>query len=302
MTERASELLSELADRLSADSRDSGQVVAESVRTLEPELLRMQKDGASIDDLVRTSVGFLEILFRSLRADSRVPWQQYYTLAREASRRYAEKGIPLESVMEGLAVFRRSVIARVMEEMAGNEYADEVLLLAQSRLGDVVEHLNSSFIRGYLDYTEARHRASQSELHGLYQIASALGRSLDRAEIAMLVRPCVPDRHPMLVEIFDVGVAGEKPEQLVNDRFDVQLLGGGERKALGEVEAHLVPEHRQGAGAGAIMLLDAVGENPLHQLVILTHATSGHCRDSPGASLARGRARCEPRRRLLPRR
>src|SRR5437899_7502231 len=144
----------------------------------------MQKDGGSIDDLVRTSVGFLEILFRSLRADSRGPWQQYYTLAREASRRYAEKGIPLESVMEGLAVFRRSVIARVMEEMAGNEHADEVLLLAQSRLGDVVEHLNSSFIRGYLDYTEARHRARQTELHGLYHIASALGRSLDVAEIA----------------------------------------------------------------------------------------------------------------------
>src|SRR3989449_488914 len=96
MTERASDLLGELADRLSADSRDSGQVVAESVRTLQPE----------------------------------------------------------------------------------------VLLLAQSRLGDVVEHLNSSFIRGYLDYTEARHRARQSELHGLYHIASALGRSLDVAEIA----------------------------------------------------------------------------------------------------------------------
>src|SRR3989454_10942743 len=184
MTERASDLLSGLADRLSADSRDSGQVVAESVRTLEPELLRMQKDGGSIDELVRTSVGFLEILFRSLRADSRVPWQQYYTLAREASRRYAEKGIPLESVMEGLAVFRRSVMARVTEEVAGQEHSDEVLLLAQSRLGDVVEHLNSSFIRGYLDYTEARHRARQSELHGLYHIASALGRSLHVAEIA----------------------------------------------------------------------------------------------------------------------
>src|ERR1700716_2042809 len=184
MTERASGLLSELADRLSADSRDSGQVVAESVRTLDPELLKMQQEGGSIDELVRTSVGFLEILFRSLRADSRVPWQQYYTLAREASRRYAEKGIPLESVMEGLAVFRRSVIARVMEEMAGNEYADEVLLLAQSRLGDVVEHLNSSFIRGYLDFTEAKHKARTTELHGLYHIASALGRSLDVTEIA----------------------------------------------------------------------------------------------------------------------
>src|SRR6267378_4875708 len=86
--------------------------------------------------------------------------------------------------MEGLAVFRRSVIARVTDELGGSEYADEVLLLAQSRLGDVIEHLNSSFIRGYLDYTETRHRARQTELHGLYHIASALGRSLDVTEIA----------------------------------------------------------------------------------------------------------------------
>jgi diguanylate cyclase (GGDEF)-like protein len=59
-----------------------------------------------------------------------------------------------------------------------------VLLLAQSRLGDVIEHLNSSFIRGYLDYTESKHKARQSELRGLYHIASALGRSLDVTEIA----------------------------------------------------------------------------------------------------------------------
>ena len=184
MTERASELLGELADRLSADSRDSGQVVAESVRALEPDLLRMQQDGSSIEELVRTSVGFLEVLFRSLRADSRVPWQKYYTTARETSRRFAEKGIPLESALEGLAVFRRTVLARVTEAMLGNDRAEEVLLLAQSRLGDVVEHLNSSFIRGYLDFTEARHHARQTELHALYHIASALGRSLDVAEIA----------------------------------------------------------------------------------------------------------------------
>src|SRR5260370_10029835 len=116
----------------------------------------MQKEGGFMDDLVRTSVGFLETLFRSLRADSRVPWQQYYTLAREASRRYAEKGIPLESVMEGLAVFRRSVMARVTEELAGQEDSGEVLLLAQSRLCDVVQHPHSPVIRGYLHYTEAR--------------------------------------------------------------------------------------------------------------------------------------------------
>src|SRR5260370_18933788 len=116
MTERASDLVSEIVDGLSATPRDSGQVVAESVVTLEPELLRAQQDGASIDELVRTSVGFLEILYRSLRADSRVPWQQYYTLARETSRRYAEKGIPLESVLDGLAAFRPSPLPRLTEQ------------------------------------------------------------------------------------------------------------------------------------------------------------------------------------------
>src|SRR5467141_2986310 len=183
MTERASDLLTELADRLSDKASESGLLAVESVRAIEPELLRTHKDG-SVDELVKTSVAFLEILFRSLRPDSKVPWNEYYTVAREASRRYAEKGVALESLMEGLAVFRRSVIARVTDELGGSEYADEVLLLAQSRLGDVIEHLNSSFIRGYLDYTETRHRARQTELHGLYHIASALGRSLDVTEIA----------------------------------------------------------------------------------------------------------------------
>src|SRR6266849_573724 len=183
MTQRASELLAEVADRLSADTTDSGMVAAEAITAIEPELLRSYKDG-SPDELVTMSTAFLRALFRSLRPDSKLPWNEYYTLAREFSRRYAEKGVPLESLMEGLAVFRRTVVARVTDEIGGREYADEALLLAQSRLGDVIEHLNSSFIRGYLDYTESKHRARQTELHGLYHIASALGRSLDVNEIA----------------------------------------------------------------------------------------------------------------------
>ena len=183
MTERASDLLSKLAERLSADAGESGLVAAESVRSLAPEILKSQK-GGSVDDLVKTSEKFLELLFRSLNADSRIPWVEYYAIAREASRRYAEKGIPLEALMEGLSVFRRSVIARVTEEVAGDVGAEEVIRLAQGRVGEVIEHMNSSFIRGYLDFTEARHIARQTELHGLYHIASALGRSLDVTEIA----------------------------------------------------------------------------------------------------------------------
>jgi diguanylate cyclase (GGDEF)-like protein len=183
MTERASDLLSKLAERLSADPGESGLVAAESVRSLAPEILKGQTTG-SADELVKTSGKFLELLFRSLIADSRIPWVEYYAIAREASRRYAEKGIPLEALMEGLSVFRRSVIARVTDEVGGSEGSEEVIRLAQGRLGEVIEHMNSSFIRGYLDYTEARHIARQTELHGLYHIASALGRSLDVSEIA----------------------------------------------------------------------------------------------------------------------
>src|SRR5450756_989373 len=129
MTERASDLLGELADRLSDHVAESGLIAAESVRAIEPDLLKSHKDG-TVDELVKTSVAFLEILFRSLSPASRVPWHEYYTVAREASKRYAEKGVPLESLMEGLAVFRRSVVARVTEELGGSEYADEVLLLS----------------------------------------------------------------------------------------------------------------------------------------------------------------------------
>src|SRR5205807_204545 len=182
MTQRASDRLAEVADRLSDDASQSGMVAAEAVRAIEPEIIQGFKDGT--DELVSMSVEFLRALFRSLKPNSNLPWPEYYTQAREFARRYAEKGVPHESLSEGLAIYRRTVIARLTEELGQSPYADEVLLLAQSRLGDVVEHLNSSFIRGYLDYTEARHRASQSELHGLYQIASALGRSLDRVEIA----------------------------------------------------------------------------------------------------------------------
>src|SRR5450759_4047076 len=104
MTERAVDLLSELADRLTDNVAQSGLVAAESVRAIEPELLKTHKDG-TVDELVKTSVAFLEILFRSLRPDSRVPWQEYYTIARETSKRYAEKGVPLESLMEGCLLY-----------------------------------------------------------------------------------------------------------------------------------------------------------------------------------------------------
>jgi hypothetical protein len=90
----------------------------------------------------------------------------------------------------------------------------------------------------------------------------------------------------VLVEIFDVGVAGQEPEQLVHDRFQVQLLGGEHREAVVERKAHLMAEHRQRAGAGAVVLFRATAENMLHQIEVLAHSTTYFRLDGRWGSLA----------------
>jgi len=51
----------------------------------------------------------------------------------------------------------------------------------------------------------------------------------------------------------------------------MELFRRQERKALRQVESHLGAEKRQGAGSGAVHLLDAVVEDPLHEVEILAH-------------------------------
>ena len=70
----------------------------------------------------------------------------------------------------------------------------------------------------------------------------------------------------------DVGVAAQEPEQLADHRAQVDLLGGDQREAVGEVEPHLVAEHAERAGAGAVGLLGALVEDPLDQVEVLPHA------------------------------
>src|SRR5213594_4900669 len=45
--------------------------------------------------------------------------------------------------------------------------------------------------------------------------------AVDAAEAAFGVGPFVPDADTVLVQVFNIRVAAEEPEQLVNDGFDV---------------------------------------------------------------------------------
>jgi hypothetical protein len=85
----------------------------------------------------------------------------------------------------------------------------------------------------------------------------------------------------VVVEVFDIGVARQEPEKLVDDRFQMQLLGGEQRKGGREIEPHLMAEHRQGAGPGTVALFHAVGEDAFHQVEILAHGSTYRGDDSP---------------------
>src|SRR5262249_19286109 len=95
--------------------------------------------------------------------------------------------------------------------------------------------------------------------------------TVHRAKIAALVRPFVPDADAAVLEIFDICVAGEKPEQFVDDRLQVQLLRREHRKAFAQIEAHLMAENGNRADAAAVALFHPIRKDVLHQFEILTH-------------------------------
>src|SRR5437763_8236102 len=92
-----------------------------------------------------------------------------------------------------------------------------------------------------------------------------------RPELAALVGPFVPDRNPMLLEISDVRLAAQEPEQLVDDRFQMHPLRGEQRKTLREIEPQLMAEDRERTDPGAIVLFHALGENSLDHCLVLSH-------------------------------
>ena len=82
--------------------------------------------------------------------------------------------------------------------------------------------------------------------------------AVHRAQVAVFVSPFVPDSHSMVLEIFHVCVSRDEPQKLIDDRFQMDLLGRQERESLAEVIAHLIAEHTLRAGTGAVRLHGSV--------------------------------------------
>ena len=98
--------------------------------------------------------------------------------------------------------------------------------------------------------------------------------AVDGAQFAIGVGPFVPDRHAVVLQPAHVGRALEEPQQFIDDGLDVDLLGRHQRKAVLQVEAHLVAEHGARAGAGAIGFVGAMFVDMAHQVEIGLHCGS----------------------------
>ena len=98
-------------------------------------------------------------------------------------------------------------------------------------------------------------------------------RTIHAAQIAgFFVGPFIPDAHAVVVEPFDVGIAAQEPEQFINDRLGMHLLGGEQREGVAQRKPDLRAKERVRAGAGAVGLELAVFHDVSQQIEVLNHA------------------------------
>src|SRR3989441_2150658 len=109
--------------------------------------------------------------------------------------------------------------------------------------------------------------------------------AVDRAELAVLVGPLVPDGNAALLQPLHVRIAAQEPQELVEDGLEVQLFRGEKRERRVELEAKLPAEDRLCAGAGAVGLARAALEHFREQVEVLLFLAV-HTAISPKSSRA----------------
>ncbi len=87
--------------------------------------------------------------------------------------------------------------------------------------------------------------------------------SVNAAEVAVFIGPLVPNGHLVFVEVLDVGIALQEPEQLVNDGTQVKFLGGQEGELVLERVSYLGSEHGISARAGTVVPVSSFVEEVL---------------------------------------
>src|SRR4051812_20498097 len=95
--------------------------------------------------------------------------------------------------------------------------------------------------------------------------------AIDPAKVAIGIGPFIPNGDAMFVERFHISLSPKKPEELMDNGFEVQLLGGENREPVLQGKAGLCAKDRVGAGASPIFFKLAVCQNQTQEVEILNH-------------------------------
>src|SRR2546423_13108629 len=102
------------------------------------------------------------MMLASLRSDVALPWPDFEQRSHEYGRLRAAQGMPLESLIDVLAVYRRATTELPSRPIPGKPHYDEIIAPAPSRLEDVTERLTPTNAPGHLDYSHEEDRAPGS--------------------------------------------------------------------------------------------------------------------------------------------
>ena len=95
--------------------------------------------------------------------------------------------------------------------------------------------------------------------------------TVDRAQVTVRIGPFVPDGHLMVMQVPDIGITFDKPQQFVYNRAQMDFLRRQKGKSLREVKSHLIAENGLCAGPRPVGLDMSVIHDMLQKLQILFH-------------------------------
>jgi GGDEF domain-containing protein len=162
ISDHVGDVLAALVGELAVDPVDLGGRALDVLRACSPELVRRSEESG--EDPHATAAGFMEMLLHSLQSDVNFRWKEFARKSREYGRERAAEGVPLASLIDELAVYRRTTIELISGRLEDSPRRDEIVVYAQSHMEDVVERITASIASGYLDRIVADNDAKQAEI------------------------------------------------------------------------------------------------------------------------------------------
>lgn len=82
-----------------------------------------------------------------------------------------------------------------------------------------------------------------------------------RPQIALFIGPFIPYAYPMFFQPRNVGIALQKPQQFVDNRFQMHFFSSEQGKTLTQVETHLIAKATDSTGTRPVAFGNAIGQN-----------------------------------------